>query len=74
MSDPDLQSFARAMQRKLERFYSKFQPRNITISGNTACLEFSEHRHEPLNRQNSVDMRRKGWDELYTYLGDGKPE
>ena len=62
------------MQRKLERFYNKFQPRNISISGNTACLEFSENHVEPLKRQNSVGMRRKGWDELYMYLGDSNPE
>jgi hypothetical protein len=62
------------MQRKLERFYNKFQPRNISISGNTACLEFSENHFEPLNRQNSVAMRYKDWDAIHTYLGDSKPE
>jgi hypothetical protein len=61
------------MQRKLERFYDRFQPRNISISGNTACLEYSENHHEPLNRQNSVAMRRKEWDAIYTYLGESKP-
>lgn len=74
MSDPDSQSFNRAMQRKLERFYAGFQPIGITILENTACLEFSEYHHEPLNRQNSVAMRRKEWDEIYTYLGDSNPE
>jgi hypothetical protein len=62
------------MQRKLERFYDRFQPRSISISGNTACLEFSEHHLEPLNRQNSVARRRKEWNEIYAYLGDSKPE
>jgi len=62
------------MQRKLERYYAGLQPIGITILENTACLKFSEHHHEPLNRQNSVAMRRKEWNEIYTYLGDSKSE
>jgi len=62
------------MQRKLERFYDRCQPRNISISGNTACLVFSVNHLGPLNRLNSAAMRRKEWDAIYTYLGDSNPE
>jgi hypothetical protein len=74
MIDPDSQSFNRAMQRKLQRFYAGFQPIGITILDDIACLKFSEHHLQPLNRQNAAAMHRKEWDEVYTYLGDSKPE
>jgi hypothetical protein len=58
--DPDPHCFARAMQRKLERFYNdRFQPICITILGSTACLEFPVHYLKALNEHDSAVVRRK---------------
>lgn len=74
MCDSDSHSFARAMQRKLERFYDRVKPICVTTLGSTACLEFPAHYLEILNRQNAAAIRRNEWDEIYKDLGDGKPE
>lgn len=74
MCAPGSHNFARAMQRKLERFYERFRPIRITIVGSTACLEFPVHYLEALNRNNSATIRRKEWDEISKTLGDSKPE
>ena len=59
MCSPDSHSFAQAMQRKLERFYERFQPIGITILGSTARLEFPVHYFEALDRRNAAAIRRK---------------
>jgi len=74
MSDPAPQSFALAVQRKLERFYAGIQPVGITILINTACLEFYKHRSEPLKKPTTPAADRKTHEEIYTYLGDRSPE
>jgi SAM-dependent methyltransferase len=66
--------FARAMQRKLERFYyDRFQPVCITILESTACLEFPVHYLEALDGHDSAVVRKE-WDAIYKNLDDEKPE
>jgi SAM-dependent methyltransferase len=73
MCDSGSQSFVRAIQRKLERFYGRFLPIGITILGSTACLEFPVHYLETLNRRDAATTRCKEWDEIYKNLGNSKP-
>ena len=74
MCDLGSHNFARAMQRKLERFYERFRPIRITIVGSTACLEFPVHYLAALNRNNSATIHSTKWDEISKTLGDSKPE